>query len=268
MNLSFTTFACPNWRFNQIIDVAAQYGYHGIEFRCEAGHRHGVEITTAKSQRNRMREQLEKAGITPCCLGLSLKLIEDDFLEQLPIRLELAVDLGCPGLRVFCGRADESVGRQTHIERGARALRAAADLASDAGVEIWLETHDWASRATDAAAIVRMADHESAGINYDNMHPYRMGEPLDATIAELGTLVRHTHFHDGLADQEKVVVRPIGEGDLPIDQMFLALIQMGFDGYLSGEWFYDQYGEDPDTALAAYHKDLIDLAQRHGVYIG
>lgn len=33
MRLSFSTFACPTWTWEQIIDVAANAGYHGIEIR-------------------------------------------------------------------------------------------------------------------------------------------------------------------------------------------------------------------------------------------
>ena len=49
-------------------------------------------------------EELQQAGIATCCLGLSLKLVADDFLVQLPTRLDLAADLEYPGIRVFCGR--------------------------------------------------------------------------------------------------------------------------------------------------------------------
>ena len=131
------------------------------------------------------------------------------------------------------------------------------------GVEGWLETHDWASYATTAAGIVRMAGYGDTGIHYDNMHPYRMGEPLDITIADLGHPLRHTHYHDAVSDDQKVVVCPVEKGDLPIDQMFAALIKMGFDGYLGGEWFYDQYGENIGVTLSAYHKDMTGLANRY-----
>ena len=84
MKLSFTTFACPNWPLVQVTEAANQYGYQGVGFRCDAGHRHGVEITAPNSQRMHFREQLEQAGIAACFIGLSLKLVADDFLVQLP----------------------------------------------------------------------------------------------------------------------------------------------------------------------------------------
>jgi len=49
MELSFTTFACPNWPLVQVTEAANQYGYQGVGFRCDAGHRHGVEITAPNS---------------------------------------------------------------------------------------------------------------------------------------------------------------------------------------------------------------------------
>jgi sugar phosphate isomerase/epimerase len=183
-------------------------------------------------------------------------------------RIELAVDLGVPALRVLCGSPREELSRPALIGRCAEHLREAADLAAQAGVQLWLETHDRASRAADCAAIVRAADHPALGISYDNMHPYRAGEPLEATLAALGSLVGHCHFHDGLADPAHVVIRPLGLGEMPVDDMFHGLLDLGYDGYLSGEWFDDMYGAEPDQALAAYHRDMVGLLRRHGAKLG
>ena len=81
-------------------------------------------------------------------------------------------------------------------------------------------------------------------------------------------MIRHTHFHDAPADPQRVIITRLGKGELPMDEMFAALVRMGYDGYISGEWFDQMYGDEPDESLANYHEDMTTLAKRHGVTFG
>jgi sugar phosphate isomerase/epimerase len=268
MKLSFMTFACPTWTLPQVIDAAVRHGYRGIEFRCDATHAHGVEVNADAERRRQIRDALDDAGVKPCCLATSLRFAHEAALDEAPARIDLAHDIGCPALRVFCGPIPEGVHEHEMHQRVAKHLREVAAHAQQAGVELWLETHDTFSRAADAAEAVRLADHPSIGINYDNMHPFRKGESLDATFAELTGLIRHTHFHDAIKSPDQVVIKPVGEGELPMDDMFARLAETGFTGYLSGEWFGTMYGPDPDASLERFKRDMETLAARHGVKLG
>ncbi len=95
-----------------------------------------------------------------------------------------------------------------------------------------------------------------------------MGEDLATSFAHLQGRLRHVHLHDGLKREDLVVVRPLGEGDLPMSETFRRLRQSGYDGFLCGEWFHDQYGPTPDEALERYAADINELAIRHGVTLG
>ena len=265
MKISFMTFACPQWPASQVIDAAVRHGYHGIEWRIDAKHEHGVEIASSSDDRQAIRQQHRDTDIAPCCLATSLHFVKSESVEESKPRIELAADLGCPGLRVFCGPKPDDMDMPQVIESVATNLRAAAEFAQQHGVELWLETHDTFCKAEPAVAAVRAADHPSIGINYDNMHPYRMGEPLETTSQLLDGLIRHTHFHDAVGKPDVVQIKPVGEGDLPMDEMMELLVEQKFSGYLSGEWFNDQYGADSDEALARYHNDMSNLAKQAGV---
>ena len=268
MKISFTSFTCPDWDIEQIITTAVKHGYHGIEFRIDAGHQHGVETTSSSAQRMEIRDRLQSSGIEPCCLATGIQIIHNNSLSQLPSRIELAAEIGCTGLRVLGGRTTEDIGIDQLIEQAAELLNRAAEIASQSGIELWLETHDNFSRGAHAAAVVRAARHPAIGISYNNIHPIRHGEPLDLTVAAISGLIRHTHFHDGMNNQEQVIITPMGAGQMPIDDTFLALIQIGFDGYLSGEWFHNQYGNEPDDSLAQYHREINKLARKHFMTLG
>lgn len=268
MKVSFMTFACPTWPLEAVLNAAETHGYHGIEFRTDADHAHGVEVKASAEERGRIRRELERRGIAACCLATSLQFISDQAVRDAPARVELAAQLGCPALRVFCGPRPEGMSHADMIARTADHLRQAAEKTAPANIQYWLETHDSLCKAADVAAVVRRVNHPRVGINYDNMHPFRQGEDLATTVAALGGMVRHTHFHDAVRDPEVMKITPLGEGDLPMDEMFAALVKMGFTGYLSGEWFGEMYGPDPDTSLARFRQDMTTLAQRHGVRLG
>jgi len=259
MKISFMTFACPAYTFDQVVALAQRHGYDGIEFRCDSDHKHGVMVESSKAQRAESRRKLGDAGLEACCLATSLQFVKNEAAEQALARIELAVDMGWPGLRVFCGPLPEGVSIDEAILRVARNLRRVAESALHAGVRLWLETHDSVSKGIHAGRIVRLVNHPAVGINWDNMHPYRNGESLKTTWEAIGPFVQHTHFHDSLASPDQVVIKPFGEGELPIQRMYDLLRSSGYEGYFSGEWFETQMGADPDASLQAFREGLQQL---------
>ena len=263
--VSFMTFACPDWHFEQVLDAAVRHEYHGIEFRCDARHEHGVEIWSAPDERKRWAKKLREADVFPCCLATSLQLIEPEAVEAIEPRLQLAADLEIPLLRVFCGAPPPGWEKQRVIEMLADHLRAAGDRAAELELTLLLETHDTVSLGADAAEAVRLATHPAIAINYDNLHPYRDGESIERTFSAIGEFVRHCHLHDALNREDQVIIRPFGEGELPMDDMAAALFATGYDGFISGEWFHQQYGPTPDESLERYRADVAALCSRHNV---
>jgi len=223
------------------------------------------EITTGPDERREIRQALQEAGVEACCLATSLKFATPQSVEEAKPRVELASQIGCPRLRVFCGPLEENLDREEALRQAGRRLGQVAPEAESAGVALCLETHDTVCKAADARIILDAAEHGNVYFNYDNMHPFRLGESLDASFAALGDRIRHTHFHDSLNAADKVEIKRLGEGELPMDDMFARLKATGYEGYLSGEWFGEQYGSDPDEALRAYHADMTELANRNGV---
>ena len=63
MELCFSTFTCPNGDFKQVLHAAQRHRYRGIEFRCDAGHWHGVEVWTSEHERARIKNLMAKAEL-------------------------------------------------------------------------------------------------------------------------------------------------------------------------------------------------------------
>ncbi len=252
------TFACPDWDLTEVLRVAAELGYDGVEPRTDANHRHGIEVDMSAADRATARRQAGDSGVALCCLATSLQFIKvaqpdrDQLYDDTMRRIELAADLQIPGLRVFAGGVPEGVELDAALDCAGDNLRDAASAAAEAGVELWLETHDTVSKAVLTARILRRADHPAVACNYDVMHPYRLGEPLDETFAALDGRVRHSHFHDSLATPGAPEITRFGEGELPLVDILRWLKSQGFTGHLSGEWFNDQLGATPRESLAHY----------------
>lgn len=270
LKVSFSTFACPKWDLSTIIDMAVRYKYHGVEFRCDAGHRHGLEVTAGREGRQRARYLLDDQKIKPCCLATSLQCTSPDVKEEAESRIELAAELGVPGIRVFFGPVPEEMTLRQAVDQVAHNLHDLATAASTSGVEVWLETHDTAALAADAVQAVRLAKHRGVRVLYDNLHPFRRGETLEQTFSSLkgDGLLRYVHLHDGLNDPKHVIIKPMGKGEMPMDAIFQSLVNIGYDAFIGGEWFYDVYGDDPAEAIESYRREIESLALRHGVELG
>jgi len=269
MKIAFTTFACPNWSLRQVLKAATKHQYHGVELRLDAGHGHGVEAWTSAAERKIFKEHLGKTDVKIACLASSLQFIVEGIVDHALERIKLAADVDAPALRVFCGPLPEGTQHFEEVApRVTRQLREAAEAADVMGVQLWVETHDSLSRGADMANLVRMVDRANVGVCYNNLHPIRRGEALESTMAHLAGMIRHVHLHDGLNRPDKVIITPMGIGDMPIDEVILALRNLGYTGYLCGEWFHKQYGDRPDDALELYSHEVRNLTLRHHVALG
>jgi len=54
------------------------------------------------------------------------------------------------------------------------------------------------------------------------------------TFGLIKGLVRHTHWHDGIAGPEKLKIVPFGKGTIPLDDMMRRLIALGYNGISAG----------------------------------
>jgi len=264
MKVCFSSFTCPTWDLTQILTAARDLGYHGVDLRAGAHHNHGVEIDTAPEKRQALKEEFKLRGIDAVCLSTGIQLADPDALELIQSRIKLAADVGFDAIRVLCGKPEQEMGQSDFIDHIGATLARAAVLGERQNVAVWLETHDEMSRAFLASAVLRRADHDNAGIVYNTLHPYRMGESVDDTFEALGKNISYVRFHDGLKDPGKVVIRPMGQGDLPLDKIFSNLLIAGYNGYLCAEWFHDQYGTSPVETLKLYHKEITRLIDNHG----
>jgi len=240
MKYAFMSFSCPDAGFAEMLAMARQYGYDGVEPRIGSGHRHGVELDADAAARSRQRRQADDSGIAVGCIATSCRFADpataSESVRQMGRAIDLAGDLGAPAVRVFGGAVGETLRREEAVDLVAESLLAEADHAAARGVTVCMETHDQWTDPTDVAAVMQKADHPAIAVNWDIMHPVRFSDrPMDKAFEVLRPWIRHVHFHDARkADGWKLC--PVDCGDIDHAAAVRLLASMPYDGYLSGEW--------------------------------
>jgi len=241
MKYAFMSFSCPELTLNEMLTLAQQLGYNGIEPRLSSGHRHGIESTLAPAARRTARRQVEDSGIALCCLATGARLADPataaENIDAVERAIALAADVGCARLRVFGGALAPGLSRNAAVEVLAGNLAALADEAAAAGVTLCLETHDDWTDPAHVAAVMHHASHSAVAVNWDIMHPVRQsGSTMDNAYHALKPWIRHVHFHDGIDVAGELQLRPVGTGAIDHRHAVQLLRAEGYDGYLSGEW--------------------------------
>lgn len=243
MKFAFMSFSTPGATLQEMLDIAKKYGYDGIEPRSQSKHRHGVEPEADPKQRKEIKKTFEDSGIECACIATSIRycFTEEDKLDaeiELTKKfIDLAADIGCSRLRVFGGMPDKVIPVDDAIKIVGDALSKLKGYAEKNKVSVCLETHDFFSRADIAAPAVKMADSPYIRINWDIMHPYTKLMTIEEAFAEVKDLVGHCHVHDGTYDKARAPkLALMGEGEIPYNTAVRLLKNLGYTGYMSGEY--------------------------------
>ena len=161
--------------------------------------------------------------------------LEDNCREIIQY-IELAAKLGTPYIRIL---ADDDIKPQDDVddELIINALKRLIPFAEEKGVTLLVETN---GVYCDTARLTNLLNHiasDNVAALWDMHHPYRYGgETPGQTVKNLGAYIKHVHVKDSVMVNGNTEYRMMGEGDLPIDEMMLALSSIKFKGYVSLEW--------------------------------
>ena len=241
MNFAFMSFSCPQATFGEMLALAVQYGYDGVEPRAGGNQNHGVELEASAGQRASFRAQAAEAGIAICCLAAGARFADpasrDVQVEESLQYIDLAAEIGAATVRVFGGRIPAGISREAAIDGVTDALKRLAERADARGVVVCLETHDDWCNPEDVAAVMERVDHAAIGVNWDAAHPLRQaGWSLADSYRTLRPWIRHVHMHDMFLAVDRLDYTALGTGDVDHQEVLELLHGGGYVGYLSGEW--------------------------------
>lgn len=241
MKIAFSTLGCPDFSWADIYSMAKDLGFDGIEIRGL-----GKEIFAARAQPF-TNDQLPKTIKTlsrlhleiPCLsTGCCLKHVEQaeknhrEILEY----ITLAAKLGTPYIRIL---ADSEPHPDGEVDDGVvlAALRRLIPVAEEHGVTLLVETNGVYSDTKRLSGLLNRVASDAVAALWDTHHPYRFaGETPEETVQNLGAYIKYIHVKDSVVENGAIRYRMIGEGDLPVDDIMLALRSINYDGYVSLEW--------------------------------
>lgn len=267
MKKAFTTLACPDLPFEDLILLAQKCGMEAVEIRLDKNDRPCGLEDAALAQ---ARAFAEAHGVRICDLatGICVKTWDEAVLPRMERCARTAKMLGADGIRIFLGEGvkyfTDPISRD--LDGVAKTLRAGADTVAKYGVALWLETHsDYSTGEVIADLLARVCDARVRVI-WDAIHSIEWGESPDRTVALLGERIVHVHLKDGTRPQDSnrtaYDLCALGAGDVDFAQINNCLKGIAYNGYLSLEWEQMWHPElaacyrDTEALLAAY-KSLL-----------
>jgi sugar phosphate isomerase/epimerase len=268
MKLAFSTLGCPDWEIDRILEMARSNGFEGVELRHYRGSLDLPKVLGGfPGGIAEFRRRFTRAGVEICCLDTSIRLTDPEMsISEGERMIELAMGLGAPYLRVFGGDVPEGESREDCFKRAADKLSRMGKKAVQRGKRVLLETHDAFSSGAEVAELLELTNEEGTGVLWDLHHPYRQGE----SPAETAELIARRTYHTHVKDSKDGGYTPLGEGDVPLEELVKELHEAGYTGYLSLEWEKAWHPElaPGEVAFPQAAKYLSELLRKLGIARG
>lgn len=243
MKLSFSTNHWGKHSISQCLDIAAEYGFSGVEL-------HSLNDLGGEAP-SAVYHRLIALGLKiPCvdlCADIGNAAEKEAALAELDAVLPAMQRLRVPYLRL---RASE---QEDAVEAASAFLQDAVPLAECGGIVLLIETAGAFANTETLCGVLGAFASDTLGALWDFHYPYHIcGESPEDTIRNLGAYVRHVHIKDSAGAGSYCLV---GEGRLPLDEFIDALRSVNYNEFISLEW---------DPAWAAEYADM-DLIFTHFV---
>jgi sugar phosphate isomerase/epimerase len=261
MKMSFSTLACPDWTMPQIIKIAVDAGYDGIELRFVEGEDSLWKLAAfSVTQITATKSMLADCGLTISCVDTSCRFHSPDasernrWIEEGQRMSDLAGELGAPGIRVFGDTIQSGASRDWTRGWIAESVHRLAEMISRNGVAVWLETHGDFCAAGETAAILSESGSRHVGVVWDPVNSFISTDEHPTEGAPLlGAAIRHVHVKDFQRTEDGFLYVLTGLGNFTLHDLNSAVRQLNYDRFLSFEWEKKWHPELADAAIALPH---------------
>ena len=256
MKIAFSTLGVPGMPVAQVVRLATDHRFHGVELRAHATEE-PVHVGLTSAQRARVVREFHAAGVVVMGVASYVKVAapgeDEPVLADLRAHVALAADLGAPYVRVFPGAGDATASAD---DVAARRLAAVAPYALDRQVRVLVETHDSYGTAAAVARILGLVGHRAVGALWDVMHTWLGGEQPSASYPTLAPHLGYVQVKD-IASAEDRTPLPLGQGVLPLTECVEVLSRDDWDGWLCWEYEKRWFPAVPELP------GLLDGARNH-----
>ncbi len=234
MKLSFSTKGWHGRTFEQFCAAARDLKMQGIElhniknplFTAKDGAFHDYAAAAT------LRKLYEQKLSLPCIDVVADAAGDENEAREETLRcLEIASNLHIPNIRLRAFAADGAA------DRTAALIESVLPDAEEKGVVLLIETSGaFADTAVLRTMLERFACDNVGALWQTTAAYFERGEEPEEVIKNLGAYVRHVQLNDGVKTEDGISFRLLGEGDLPVGDIMLALRSVNYDGFLSLVW--------------------------------
>ena len=265
MKLSFSTLAVPDWKWTEIISIAKDLGFDGIEIRGIGNEIYTPNVKIFDSENiDKTINDLKSTGLGISCLSSDCVFSLDnskDYVKEAQEYIVLASKIGARYIRVL-GEKTTAPGSEANDEILIEKLKSIASFAAPYGVNILLETNGAYAKSERALKIIEEVGSSNVGILWDVMHPYNnFNEPLAQTYEKLKPYISHIHIKDYVIENGKVKYKMLTKGTFPVKELVDILKENKYDGYISLEWVkrWNSDLEDAGIVFAQFVSTMRNL---------
>jgi len=239
MKLAFSTLGCPDWKYNEIMAMAKDFGFDGVEVR---GIRDRIYAPDIKAfGEDRISESMEKKAklsleIPMLTSGICVQKRYDTMISEAKAYAALADKIGAKYIRIL---ADDKVMPTEPIDDEVviSNMKEIVDATKEWNAIFLIETNGAYADSKRLKAVIEKIGSDKVGALWDIHHPYRFfNESPETTGENLKKYIKYIHIKDSTFDEGVAKYKMMGEGDMPIDSFIAVIKSMGYDGYLSLEW--------------------------------
>ena len=239
MKLSFSTKGWHDGTFADFCAIAEDLKYEGIElhnihnrlFTAKDGAFH--DYAAAATLRGLREKGLTLSALDAIC-DLSDPEARETNRKEILACLDIAENLKIPYVRVKAKAASDEEAATAEV---ASVIGELLPEAERRGVVLLMETSGlFAVTAKLRALLDSFANDHFAALWHMSEAYFGGGEDAETIIKNLGAYVRHVHINDGVRTADGIEYSLVGEGELPIADMMLALRSVNYDGFISLVW--------------------------------
>lgn len=171
-----------------------------------------------------------------------------------------------PGDPRYLGLLGESEERL--IDLTAKNVAAAADIAADYGIDLYIEPLAWVPlcKISQALDVIEAAGKKNVGVVIDFWHMWTTGETPEFVSSIDKDLIKIVHVCDGMEyDRTTTPVQSVlrdvwtGEGDIPLKKWIDAVKATGYDGWYSTEIFSERIHQQDQLKTAQTLKNIFEF---------
>jgi len=214
-----------HWDLPTLLTVCRAVGLSPVELRTT--HKHGVEPSLSRAQRQEVRRRFADAGIAVWGCGTTCEFQSPDpavvrkNVETCKQFVQLAADIGGRGVKVRPNGLPRQVPVAKTLEQIGRALALCGQAAADAGLEVWLEVHGaGTSHPPHVKTIMEHCGRPNVGLTWNsNPTDVRHGSVAES-FRLLRPWLRSCHINELYKD---------ATGAYPYRELFRLMRQTGYD---------------------------------------